>query len=143
MEMAVLRSLDELAAMLRREPGLYVRWSRGPEADADESSVDDLTGERLRGLSAHPLRVEDWWNGSLRLWAARRLVDYRHLGWEKGPDVRPWVLEGDELGRGPDDEPLVHCRRPVAWIADPVLREAEQLIARQRGEWGPLKRTSS
>jgi hypothetical protein len=141
MEMAVLESLDELAALLERKPGLYVRWSRGPEADAGESSTDDLTGARLPGLSAHPLRVEEWWDGSLQMWAARRLFDYRHLRREKGPGVRPWVLEGEELARGPDDEPLVRCRLPLAWVADAVLHEAERVIAEKHGDWGPLKRS--
>jgi hypothetical protein len=141
-DMPVVESLDELAALLERAPGLYVRWSRGPDTDTPQSSTDDLTGARMPGLSAHPLRIEDWWEGPARLWAARRLVDYSHLAHEKGPGVRPWVLEGDELGRGPDDEPLVRCERPLAWVADRVLDEAQHMIDDADGstDWGPMRR---
>jgi hypothetical protein len=50
------------------------------------------------------------------------------------------VLEGEELGRGPDNEPLVRCRRPLAWIDDSVLTEAERVVASHSHGWGPLRR---
>jgi hypothetical protein len=57
--------------------------------------------------------------------------------------VRPWVLLGDQHGRGPDNEPLVVCRRPVTWVSEQALRQSEKAV-RQQGpdEWGPLDRTS-
>ena len=125
---------------MQAHPALFVRWSRGPEADAGGTSKDELTGGRLPGLSANPLAVEPWWQPRpLRLWIARRLHDYCHLEHEKGPQVRPWVLEGTEAGRGPDNEPLVHCERPVAWIADEVIDEAERVMRDQKEDWGPLR----
>jgi hypothetical protein len=55
--------------------------------------------------------------------------------------VRPWVLAGVELGRGPDNEPLVVCRAPIAWISERALRECEEAVERQGSdEWGPLRR---
>jgi hypothetical protein len=75
------------------------------------------------------------------VWLARRLYDYRHLSEQRGPAVRPWVLAGQEQGRGPDNEPLVVCLRPVAWISDGLLRESERIVAAQGSqEWGPLDR---
>jgi hypothetical protein len=51
---------------------------------------------------------------------------------------------GDQCGRGPDNEPLVRVRRPVAWIADAALIEAERLVeAQNSSEWGPLDRRGS
>lgn len=123
----------------------YVRWSRGPQvdlpADSQGSSRDALTGIALPGLSANPLRIEPWWGDrSVRLWVARRLYDYRHLR-ERGPHVRPWVLLGEQRGRGPDNEPLVVCHRPVAWVSEDALGESEKIVARQPAdEWGPLRR---
>ncbi|HEU5160932.1 MAG TPA: DUF6098 family protein [Streptosporangiaceae bacterium] len=141
MDLPTLQTLDELASLVERHSDLYIRWSRGPDADESGTSKDALTGVRLPGLSASPLAVEEWWAPRpLTVWVARRLHDYSHLKHERGPGVRPWVLEGDERGRGPDNEPLVTCRRPVAWVAQAVLDEAERLVARQRGEWGPLRR---
>ncbi|MEW2505921.1 DUF6098 family protein [Amycolatopsis sp. NPDC047767] len=43
----------------------------------------------------------------MRLWLARRLYDYEHL---RGPGVRPWVLRGLEIARGPGNEPLIAGR---------------------------------
>jgi hypothetical protein len=136
-----VRTLDELAELSESCPRLYIRWSRGPEADAEGFSSDDLTSVRLPGLSANPLAVEPWWGDRpLRVWIARRLYDYSHLKHEKGQEVRPWVLLGQEVGRGPDNEPLVRCDRPVAWVAEEILGEAERVVARQNQDWGPLRR---
>jgi hypothetical protein len=142
--LSTVETLDELTELAQRHPGLYVRWSRGPDADAAGTSSDELTGEPMPGLSASPLAVEPWWGDrSPRLWIARRLYDYSHLKHEKGPGVRPWILEGRELGRGPDNEPLVSCDRPVAWIASRVLGEAVQEVEEQNERWGPLRRPAA
>lgn len=141
--MPTLASLDELTDLARRQRGLFVRWSRGPAVDASGTSSDDLTGGSLPGLSANPLAAEPWWQDRpLRLWIARRLHDYSHLERDKGPGVRPWVLEGEELGRGPDNEPLVRCVRPVAWISDDVIAEADRVVQEKNEDWGPLRRPS-
>lgn len=150
LRLPTVSTLDELAELVRRHDrdALFVRWSRGPGEDlADprpekQTSRDALTGVVLPGLSANPLAVEPWWGDrSLRLWVARRLYDYEHLRDLHGPGVRPWVLDGRQTGRGPDNEPLVVCRRPLAWIADAVLAEGEEVVARQHSaEWGPLDR---
>lgn len=143
-EMPTVESLDDLAELARSHPEMFVRWSRGPAADAAGKSLDDLTGEALPGLSANPLAVEPWWGDRpLRLWIARRLFDYSHLKHEKGPGVRPWVLEGREVARGPDNEPLVRCDTPVAWIADRVIAEAERTVDEQNARWGPLRRPAA
>jgi len=144
--MRTIDSLDELAALMEgRRPDLYIRWSRGPEVDLDrQASRDELTNVELPGLSANALAVEPWWGDrSRRLWVARRLYDYRHLRVRRGPGVRPWVFVGDELARGPDNEPLVRCLEPVAWIADAVVDEAVELVEDSPGEWGPLDRNAS
>lgn len=156
-EMRTIVDLDGLADLVRANDlgeDLYLRWSRGPRSDLSagghgqaQSSTDTLTGLALPGLSANPLRVEPWWGDrSIRLWVARRLYDYRHLRDRSGPgeDIRAWVLRGEEEGRGPDNEPLVRCAQPLAWVADAALLECERLIAElARHEWGPLDRTAS
>lgn len=149
-ELPVVHDLDELVRLVHREDeaDLYVRWSQGPdpdgagEAPADPASQDALTGVPLPGLSANPLRVEPWWGDrSPALWLARKLFDYQHLRELRGDQVRPWVLTGTEVARGPDNEPLVRPGRPIAWIDDAVLAECERLIDAQRSdEWGTLNR---
>lgn len=151
--MRTVGTLDELAALVEgTDDELYVRWSKGPGEDLagddeyEQSSTDGLTGVPLPGLSANPLRVEPWWGDRpVRLWVARRLYDYRHVRDQRGPGVRPWVLVGEERGRGPDNEPLVVCHRPVAWISEQALAECEQAVREQDGsdQWGSLDRHSS
>lgn len=140
-ELPTLETLDELMELVDDRHDLFVRWSAGPDTDEGAVSYDELTGVELPGLSANPLAVEDWWGDrSRRLWVARRLYDYRHLRELRGPQVRPWVLEGKEVGRGPDNEPLVACRRPVAWLHPDVVASATALVDDQSGRWGPLRR---
>ncbi|MER6179656.1 DUF6098 family protein [Streptomyces sp. NPDC001652] len=138
----VVRTLGELAKLVERSPDVYVRWSRGPEADrALNESRDALTGVRMSGLSANPLAVEPWWEARpVGLWVARRLYDYSHLPREKGEGVRPWLLRGREEGRGPDNEPLVRDVEPVGWMDEQVIGEAEAAVVGQGGRWGPMRR---
>lgn len=139
--MPTLTSLAEVAQVLEHHRDVYVRWSAGPESDCvQEGSVDALTGADLPGLSANPLDVASWWEGSAALWVARRLYDYSHLREEKREHVRPWVLTGEAVDRGPDNEPLIRCREPIAWIDPVVVREATAEIGRQEGPWGTLNR---
>jgi Family of unknown function (DUF6098) len=152
-EMPTVEDLDELVRLVDGADGgedLYVRWSEGPRVDladgkdGEQRSRDALTGVTLPGLSANPLRVEPWWGErSVRLWVARRLYDYRHLRELRGPGVRPWVLVGEQCGRGPDNEPLVKCRKAIAWVSDEALRQCEAAVQEQPSdEWGPLDRAS-
>jgi hypothetical protein len=141
-----VKDLAELARLFEEagDDDLYVRWSRGPDTDLADtaSSRDGLTGIALPGLSANSLHREAWWGDrSLRLWLARRLYDYEHLRDLRGPDVRPWILRGREIARGPDNEPLVVAVEPLAWVADEVLQEARRLVDEQGSrEWGPMDR---
>jgi hypothetical protein len=140
-ELPCLVDLDELVDLLGQHPNLYIRWSRGPDWDADHTSSDELTGVELPGLSANALKVEPWWNNRpVELWLARRLYDYRHLREQRGPGTRPWVLRGEKVGRGPDNEPLVRCERPLAWIDERLVDDAMRLVDREQGDWGPLDR---
>jgi hypothetical protein len=141
-DLPVVETVDDLADLVRRAgTDLYVRWSKGPADDRDSQSRDDLTGIELPGLSASALAVEDWWRDrSLALWIARRLYDYRHL--RERRDARAWLFRGVEVGRGPDNEPLVRCEEPLSWIGEAAVAEAEQMMERQAGEWGTLDRGS-
>ncbi|MBA2951739.1 DUF6098 family protein [Streptomyces himalayensis] len=143
-DLPTVGSLDELCDLVAARH-LYVRWSTGPAKDLQsENSTDELTGVPMPGLSVNCLVAEDWWGDRpLRLWVARRLYDYSHLRWDKEGEVRPWVLTGDEVARGPDNEPLVCNVRPVGWIGLQVIDEAKDEVGKaagQDGQWGPMRR---
>lgn len=141
--METIRSLRALAQLVGDEEDLYVRWSAGPEADLTGRSRDELTGVELPGLSVSALSIEPWWGDRPKeLWVARRLYDYRHLEYRRDY-AKPWILVGRECGRGPDNEPLVVCMRPLAWVAEEVVEDAAAKVEGMSGAWGPLDRAES
>lgn len=140
-ELPVIGTLQELAELVGDRDDLYVRWSRGPQHDRCSTSTDELSGVPLPGLSASALGVEPWWGDrDRRLWVARRIYDYAHLPVRRPGPIRPWVLQGQECGRGPDNEPLVTDVSAVAWVAERVISDARGLVEGRNGDWGSLDR---
>jgi hypothetical protein len=124
-DMVRLQSLAHLADLVRARPGLHVRYSKGPDHDADQRSLDTESGLELPGLSVNPLDPEEWWSRPLEDWLARQLCQYRHLA-EKNPQRIAWILRGTPAGRGPDCEPLLRDIEPVALLGAGVLEQAER-----------------
>lgn len=115
---------------------VYVRYSEGPERD-DRPSIDTESELELPGLSVNPLHAEPWWTRPFEDWLARQICQYQQLQ-EKNPDRFAWVLQGVEVGRGPDCEPLLRDVRPVARLDASVLSEAgERYRARFHAGRGP------
>ena len=98
--------MADLAELVASHPGLYVRWSTGPDRDGDERSTDHATGLKLPGLAVNPLTPPTWWTLPLDVWVARQVRAYAHLS-DDQPDHFAWVLAGRIAERGPDNEPLV------------------------------------
>ena len=121
--MQTLDRLDELAELLDHDLPVYLRYSPGPEADAAHPSVDHESGLPMPGHSANPLRVPGWWTLPVADWLARRVCQYLrkiHDG------ARPWVLTGDAVDFGPDNEPLLVRVQPIAWLSAELVREAHE-----------------
>ncbi|WP_248305751.1 DUF6098 family protein [Agromyces sp. H66] len=121
------RRLDSLKA-LESELGtapLYVRYSRGPDHDLRQTSIDTESGLELPGLSVNPLDPEPWWTRPTSDWLARQLCQYKHLR-DRNPDRIAWVLRGTIVGRGPDCEPLLADVEFIAELGDDLLAEAER-----------------
>jgi hypothetical protein len=123
MDLPVLARLEDLADLVARQPGTYVRISDGPDADRSEQSVDYESGLQLPGLSANRLDPAAWWTRPLSDWLARQVCQYAHLR-GRSETHRPWVLTGVVVDRGPDDEPLLADVRPIAWLSAELVSEA-------------------
>jgi hypothetical protein len=126
-DLPVLTTLDELRDLVA--PDVFVRFSRGPEDDADTGSTDYESGLELPGLSVNPLQPESWWQRPLNEWLARQICNYVHIAEESDDDRRAWVLTGRVVARGPDNEPLVTGYRPVAWLSDGLISQAKALYS--------------
>jgi Family of unknown function (DUF6098)/Glycosyltransferase family 9 (heptosyltransferase) len=119
-EVTTLAALVELVA---GHPGLFVRWSSGPDGDRGERSTDYATGLELPGLAVNPLTPPTWWTLPVEVWVARQVRACAHLS-DHRPDQFAWVLAGRIAERGPDNEPLVVDVEPIARLRAAVLREA-------------------
>ncbi|MFF7457039.1 DUF6098 family protein [Kitasatospora sp. NPDC008115] len=122
--MELIDDLELLTDVATGDLDVYLRYSRGPEADA-AGSLDHEADVPLPGLSVTPLRPEPWWPRPAADWVARRVFSYAHLA-EKRSDRRPWILTGRVAGTGPDHEPLIAEPLPLAWLGPKLLAQASE-----------------
>ena len=123
-DIPLITSLDQLAD-LATDPLLYLRYSKGPAADAEDGPSRDYEANvTLPGLSATTLSPEPWWRRPVKDWVARRVCKYSELAEEDGRFA--WLLTGRMVGRGPDHEPLLVDVRPHARLSRGVLDEAKK-----------------
>ncbi|MDA0564775.1 DUF6098 family protein [Streptomonospora sp. S1-112] len=115
-----------LVDLVGARDGLYLRYSHGPEADANTQSRDYESGLDLPGLSCTVLDPEPWWTRPLEDWLARQVRKYADLG-EAEEDRYAWILTGRVTARGPDHEPLLADVEPVARLDDAVVSRARDL----------------
>lgn len=118
-----LEKLAELAELVLDRPGLYLRYSEGPAADAAETSTDYESGLELPGLPVTVLDPPPWWSRPPEDWLARQVCKYAHLA-SADDRRRAWVLAGEVTGAGPDHEPLVRDVEPVAWLSAGLVDQA-------------------
>jgi hypothetical protein len=123
--MRTIDDLGELVEVVVREPAVFVRYSHGPDRDAQHASRDYEAGLELPGLSVTPVTPEPWWTRPAVDWIARRVRKYMDLA-DDAPDRRPWILTGDVVGSGPDHEPLVANVRAIAWLGEGALSQARR-----------------
>lgn len=121
---AMIETLDDLEQIVGGGEPIYLRYSRGYDADSGTVSVDGESGLRLPGLSVNPLTPEPWWTRPLRDWLARQVCQYKHLG--EAQDKHPWIMTGTCVGRGPDCEPLLTGVHPRGKLHPQLIEEAER-----------------
>jgi hypothetical protein len=125
-DLPVIDSFEELVSLVERQPGLFLRYSHGPAADAAGGPSRDYEADvDLPGLSTTTIGPEPWWPRPTADWVARRICKYAELGAEE--ERFPWLLAARVAGQGPDHEPIVVDVRPVARIGENALKHAEEL----------------
>jgi hypothetical protein len=122
-------TLAEVAGLVDLHGTLFLRYSKGPNADRSTRSRDYEADVPLPGLSVSVVSPEPWWPRPTEDWVARRLCQYAELG--DDPERFPWLLTGRIVGNGPDHEPLVDQIRPVARVARTALQEAVHVYGRR------------
>lgn len=122
----IYKNLRELEEFIEEEAApVYLRYSRGHEADSNSQSLDTESGLSLPGLSVNPLTPEPWWTRPLTDWIARQICQYKHLSEKK--DRYAWILTGNCVARGPDCEPLLTDVQPLGRLHPELLKEAESI----------------
>jgi hypothetical protein len=116
-----LHDLDELVKLVNLDVPVYLRYSPGPQADTQHPSVDHESGLPMPGHSANPLTPPRWWGLPVADWVARRVCQYER---EIAEGARPWVLTGDIVDHGPDNEPLLVNVSPIAWLSPQLVEQA-------------------
>lgn len=119
-----MKTFEELVDLIEQSSvPLYIRWSRvAPTRDIRlRASRNHATGRPEAGLSVERISPPTDWPYPLRAYVAQQLMSYAGLG------GRPYLLTGEEVGRGADGEPLLGDRRLVATIAEAVIVEARRL----------------
>jgi hypothetical protein len=122
-KLPTLERLDELTRLIDGGLTVYLRYSPGPVADASHPSTDHESSLVMPGLSVNPLTPPGWWSLPVMDWVARRVCQYLR---ELKEGARPWVLTGQVIDFGPDNEPLVDDVRPIAWLSGSLVREAHR-----------------
>jgi hypothetical protein len=101
-----IKTLEEYKKFIA-EKELYVRYT--PDLDADlkyETSTNHQNGDLLAGLSVNP---------------ANQLTEYVYCSTS---NTICYLLTGREVGRGPDNEPLLKGISPVAIVDYDVIHAA-------------------
>jgi hypothetical protein len=124
--LTMINDFDRIVYLALRRRPLYVRYSEGPERDREGPSRDYESGLILPGLCVTPLNPPAWWTRPPELWVARRMCKYANLV-QAPRHPRPWLLDGREVGVGPDHEPLIAEATPVAWVGRDALAQAARI----------------
>jgi hypothetical protein len=136
-EASRLDRLGQLVELLEGSEQLYVRFGKDPKTERG-GSIDYESGLRMPGLSANRLRPPDWWTRPLEDWLARQICQYVHL-LERSSEHQGWIVHGDVVGHGPDDEPLL-CDVEVVGRVDRALLDEAKRTYRRRFDQGRVSR---
>jgi hypothetical protein len=128
---------SELVALVESSGAdLYVRFAR--DGEVAEPSVDHESGLTLPGVAVNPLRAPRWWKDhTTEEWVARQIGTYSHL--QQGePERTCWIVRGEVIDRGPDNEPLLTDVEVVASVTAELVEKCVSRTGQDReGREGP------
>jgi hypothetical protein len=112
-----METLSDLMVRAQTET-LYVRWETdGTKGIQRGYSVNHVSGAREAGLSANSLMTDGL------EWLAVSVLEYRGVCGLDG-----WIVGGEEIGRGSDNEPILANVRVVAPVTEAMVAEAEAIV---------------
>lgn len=135
--MREINTLSELVETVKKLDGegkkVFVRYSLGPDTDRKgRGSRNYQTGRVENGLSCENLNPERWFvanahvtGNTVEKWVAMQLLSYSFMLHQGLDGTRCWILTGECVGKGSDNEPLVDNWKPVAWVSESVIKEAK------------------
>jgi len=105
--MKTIKSLDEIK---NANGKVYVRWSQSINLDSKRGYSLKYGTSAESGLSSCEIDLtwEDW-----RI--LRQIAEYSFVG------GNCWIVTGDEIGKGEDDEPLLSNVKLVGKVSDSLL----------------------
>jgi hypothetical protein len=122
MDVPVLHSLGDVAALVESCPPCFLRFSYGVIADLQAGRSRDYEADvELPGWSVIRIAPEPWWPREPEAWIARRIAQYAQLAVQGRCG---WVVTGPVIAHGPDHEPLLGDLLALARLSDRVLADA-------------------
>jgi len=111
-----IKSLDQIK---NTEGRVYVRWSKSIALDNKRGYSLRSGTSREAGLSACEIG-KDWDDQRI----LRQIAEYSFVG------TSCWIVTGDEIGRGGDNEPLLTNVEVIGKVNDKMLKDAEIALLR-------------
>ena len=121
--MKKIKNLEELKALIDEKGTLYIRYSANINGDCKRGySTNHANGQSEMGLSVenlvNPDGIFDYHDSE---YLAMQVSSYGYLG------EQAYILTGDYVGRGSDNEPMIEYAAVVAQMSTAALDAARQI----------------
>jgi len=122
----IFHTIDDVRDAVRDRPQSFVRYSKSFAADAERGYSLGAGGRREGGLSAAWLH-EDMDDLADIDYMARLLGDYSFLT-HRDKSAKGWILHGDVVGKGMDNEPLLANTEKVGRMSTKMVANLRRFM---------------
>lgn len=120
--MKTISSLSKIRELITQYgDDLYVRWGN-PKLD---NLVDGLSRNCATGRSEAGISCSRWWSEREDL-LYRWLGEYQFLR-INGEEIVPYLLTGEEVGKGGDGEPVIANGRALAIVSEDLVKTLDEI----------------